>query len=126
LHIGVGDTTAGRVTLEQAWNYIETNTQNDTDYFLYFSAGHYMAGRHYGGDVSSFWNISIHYMGEASTERVVLSTKGERDQGIVHSRLNRVSFSNLTIEDGSATVQSCNSASFERVTLSGTLLKCYA
>jgi hypothetical protein len=77
-----------------------------------------MAGRNYGGDV--FWNISIHYIGEASKERVVLWTEGRRDRGIVHSRLNRVSFTNLTIDNGSVAVQSCNGALFEGVTLSGT------
>jgi hypothetical protein len=77
-----------------------------------------MAGSNYGGD--GFWNISIHYIGEASKEHVVLWTEGGRDQGIVHSRLNRVSFTNLTIDNGSVAVQSCNGALFEGVTLSGT------
>jgi hypothetical protein len=119
LHIGLNTTATGRLTLEQAYDYIQTNSQNDTDYYLYLSAGHYMAGCNLGGVVSSFWNISIHYIAEASSDPVVLLTGEESNPAIIHKRINRVTFKYVTLENGSVIMQSCKAVSFEAVTFVG-------
>jgi hypothetical protein len=119
LHIGISDSAAGRLTLEQAYDYIKTNTENHTDYYLYFSAGRYMASCNFSDGVSPFWNISIHYMAEASGEPVVLWTGKEREQRMIHSGINRLTFKDVNIENTNLTVQSCNAVSFERVAFEG-------
>jgi hypothetical protein len=119
LRIGVSDSATGTLTLQQANDYIQTNTVNDTDYYLYFSSGHYMAGCNFGGVVTSFWNISIHYVAEPSSDPVVLWTGEEKKEGIIHKGINSVTFKDVTLENASVIMQSCKAVSFESVSFVG-------
>jgi hypothetical protein len=109
----------GDFTLNQAWDRIEQNPQNNTAYYLYLSQGNHIVTRHFGLIFTSKMNISIHYIANAS-ERSVLRIPEERyPLWMNHSGIKRVSFTGLSIENSSISVASCDQFEMEAVTFVG-------
>jgi hypothetical protein len=114
--------TNGSLTLQQAWSMIQSNVVNNTAYHLYLSPGAHVATRNFSLEFSTYWNISIRYVGNATSEADgAFISKGLSPYPVWmrYKRMNGVSFSGVQLNNCVISVKSCDAFSVESVTLQG-------
>jgi spore coat protein U-like protein len=109
--------------LQRALDRIKSTMSNNTSYTLYFTSGIHTASKPFVLKSVSFMNISINFIANNGSESTVLCPLEDTYALWINcSRINKVSFSGVSIHNSVVIIQSCTQLSFENVTLSGTVV----
>jgi hypothetical protein len=117
-NIKADESATGDFTLQQAWDTLTSSPVNNTNYYLFLSAGRHVATQHFVFQFSSFMNISIYYGTNKSAQQAVLAAPFPT-LWMNYSRIQHVSFSNVVIENSSVGVSLCSYFSLGDVSLVG-------